>query len=262
MELNVEKGDWLILKKTIKVSGNVFDKGLYAEVVDIEDFIPKLKIVKDNIEHFVYCIRADLFEKLTKEDIVELHEDIEHNFVMKKNMILENVNEIYINHKTVKPGKKFLVMSNEDYPLIMMENDTQGMFLQTRVQCKDDFKVIHNSMENELQKWTISDISFYNKDSFFTAGYEITLEKDGEVLKIKSEGFPKKEITLLSDKEVVSHFLSDVKKILCKNINDKEIIEYFAEYVGLRNYAFKTFNKFLDEKLKSEPKEKSSLQIK
>lgn len=82
------------------------------------------------------------------------------------------------------------------------------------------------------------------------------------MLKIKSEGFPKKEITLLSDKEVVSHFLSDVKKILCKNINDKEIIEYFAEYVGLRNYAFKTFNKFLDEKLKSEPKEKSSLQIK
>ena len=53
-----------------------------------------------------------------------------------------------------------------------------------------------------------------------------------------------------------------MKKILLKNINDKEIIEYFAEYVGLRNYAFKTFNKFLDEKLKSEPKEKSSLQIK
>ena len=262
MELNVEKGEWLRLKKTIKISDNIFDKGLYVEVVDIEDFIPKLKIVKDNMEYFFYCIKDDLFDKLSKEDILKLHKEIEDSFVMTKDMIIENINEISINSKKVKPGTKFLVMSNEDYPLIIMGNDTPGMFIQTIIQNKSDFKVINNSMENELQKWKIGDISFYNKDSFFTAGYEITLEKDDKILKIKSEGFPKKKITSLSDKDAVDEFLSDVKKILYKNINDKEIMEYFSEYVGLRSYAFKTFNKFLDEKIKPEPKEKQSLKIK
>jgi len=248
MELEVEKGDWLILKKNINVAGKIFNKGIHAEVMDIEDFIPKLKILKDDVEHIVYCISSELFEKIDIKESVNSTEDLDNNLILKKGMVIENTDELVIDKKIIKKGTKFLVMTNEDYPFIIMNSEDNGMFLKTKIKNKKDFIIVNNNMENTLQKWDIKEIKFYNEDSFFNSGYQIILEKDGKALNIKSHGLIKKVITVLSDKEIVNDLLSDIKKVLYKDIEDKNIIEYFAEYIALRNYAFKTFNKFIDEK--------------
>lgn len=248
MELEVEKGDWLILKKNINVAGKIFNKGIHAEVMDIEDFIPKLKILKDDVEHIVYCISSELFEKIDIKESVNSTEVLDNDLILKKGMVIENTGELVIDKKIIKKGTKFLVMTNEDYPFIIMNSEDNGMFLKTKIKNKKDFIIVNNNMENTLQKWDIKEIKFYNEDSFFNSGYQIILEKDGKALNIKSHGLIKKVITVLSDKEIVNDLLSDIKKVLYKDIEDKNIIEYFAEYIALRNYAFKTFNKFIDEK--------------
>lgn len=248
MELEVEKGDWLILKKNINVAGEIFNKGIHAEVMDIEDFIPKLKILKDDVEHIVYCISSELFEKIDIKESVNSTEVLDNDLILKKGMVIENTGELVIDKKIIKKGTKFLVITNEDYPFIIMNSEDNGMFLKTKIKNKKDFIIVNNNMENTLQKWDIKEIKFYNEDSFFNSGYQIILEKDGKALNIKSHGLIKKVITVLSDKEIVNDLLSDIKKVLYKDIEDKNIIEYFAEYIALRNYAFKTFNKFIDEK--------------
>lgn len=248
MELEVEKGDWLILKKNINVAGEIFNKGIHAEVMDIEDFIPKLRILKNDVEHIVYCISSDLFEKIDIKEPVNTIEEIDNDLILKKGMIVENTGEIIIDKKVIKKGSKFLVMTNEEYPFIIMNSEDNGMFLKTKMNNKKDFIIVDSNMENTLQKWNIKEIKFYNEDSFFNSGYQIILEKNGRSLNIKSHGLMKKVITVLSDKEIIDDLLSDIKKVLYKDIEDKNIIEYFSEYIALRNYAFKTFNKFIDEK--------------